>query len=127
VHALIITGKDADLKWISDPMNATGFAVNLIKAYSMDEAIRLIKAVKFDIVMYDINFSKETMQENLKMISALECKAPLILLTNKSEDASLKEALQSGADYHLIKNQQNFAALTDSFRSLLMKNIIHYN
>ena len=127
MHVLIITDREADLKWISEPMNATGFAVNIIKAYSMDEVIRLIAAIKFDIIMYDIGFSKDALRDNLRKISVMGCKAPLIVLTDNSGDISVKEALQSGADYHLVKGQQNFAAIAESFRSLLSKNSFHYN
>jgi len=127
MHALIIAEKQANTNWINNPFVATGLSVNIIKAHTMDEAVRLIMSVQFDLVMYDINFSEDLLSQNLKQISDICCDAPLVVLTNQLGDPLTKVALNSGANYHIVKDQFDLSLMAKSLKTMLLKNTFNYN
>ena len=93
----------------------------------MDEAVRLIMSVQFDLVMYDINFSEDFLSQNLKQISDICCDAPLVVLTNQLGDPLTKVALNSGANYHIVKDQFDLSLMAKSLKTMLLKNTFNYN
>ena len=127
MHALIISEEQANINWIKNPFVATGLSVNIIKAHTMDEALRLISSVQFDLVMYDLNFLKDSLSENLKQISDVCCNAPLVVLTEQLGDPLTKEALNSGANYHIVKDQFDLSSMAESLKTMLSKNTFSYN
>lgn len=120
MHALLILNEQSDLKWIDNPLTATGFSFNLVKAFSLSDALKLMATFRFDIVMYDVNFSLDAMSDNLKQISHARAKAPLVVLTNHLGDPLAKEALSAGANYHLVKDHHNLSLMAESLKLFLM-------
>lgn len=119
MHALLIVNEESDLKWIDDPLIATGFSFNLVKAFSMNEALELMTSICFDIVMYDVNFSQDNMSDHLKQISYVRAKTPIVVLTNHLGDPLAKQALSAGVNYHLVKDHHNLGLMVESLKSFL--------
>jgi DNA-binding NtrC family response regulator len=127
MHVLIITDRDTDLNWIDNSFVATGLAVNSIKAHNIVDATELMRSVKFDMVLYDLAFSQDSMTENLQQLTAEGYKMPLVVLTNKQGDPVAKEALKFGAIYHFVKDQFKLAVMAESFKTMLLKDTLSYN
>lgn len=119
VQALLIVNEQSDLKWIDDPLIATGFSFNLVKAFCINEALELMTSSHFDIVMYDVNFSQNNIADHLKQISFFRAKTPVVILTNHSGDPLAKEALNAGANYHIVKDHLNLGEMAESLKSFL--------
>lgn len=129
MHVLIIADRETDLEWINNSFTATGLVVNIINSSVISEAALLIRSIQFDMVLYDLTFSKECMSYNLKKIASdiNNNKTPLIVLTNKQGDPEAKEALKFGANAHLVKDQLKLTLMAESFKSILLKDTLNYN
>lgn len=127
MHALLIADEKSDLNWIDNPLVATGFSFNLVKAYSISEALELMTAIRFDIVMYDVDFSQEDMSEHLTSISRVKTKTPLVVLTNHLGDPMARKALNAGANYHLVKDHHNLGLMVESLKTFLSHSEFNYN
>ena len=127
MHILLIVDEKSDLNWIDNPLVATGFSFNLVKAYSISEALELMTSIRFDIVMYDVDFSQEYMSEHLTSISRVKTKTPLVVLTNHLGDPMARKALNAGANYHLVKDHHNLGLMVESLKSFLSHSEFNYN
>lgn len=124
MHILIITADYPNKQ--KTPFKAES-AISVIKAFSIDEAVRLISAVQFDLVFYDLAFPENFMSENLKQLSSICGRIPLVALADSMSDPAIKEALIFGADYHMAKDQLQFLSGVESFKVLLLKDAVNYN
>jgi len=127
MHVLIISDSNTNLQWVNAPLAATGLSVNVVNACSMQEAITLMSAIKFDMVLYDLSFSEKAMSENFKELTGFGVKIPLVVLTNNTGDPVAGEAIKHGATSHLVKDRLHISAMADAFKSILLQQQINYN
>jgi DNA-binding NtrC family response regulator len=127
MHVLIISNSNSNLQWVTAPLAATGLTVNTVNAYSMEEAITLMHAIKFDMVLYDLAFSEKVMSENFKKLTDLGTQIPLIALTDNTGDPNAGEAIKCGAISHLVKDRLQVSAMAETLKSILLQQQLNYN
>jgi len=128
MHVLTITNDATDLAWIKDPLTATGFSINMINAHSIIEASALLQSVKFDMVLYDLAFTDISFSDNLKAINTAGGKIPVVVLTEITGDLTANRAVKNGdAKTYMVKDRFQVGVMADSFKTILLKEQIHYN
>lgn len=127
MHVLIIADNDHRLEWIKSPLQATGLSINVIYAYSISEAMSLLRSVKFDMILYDLSFTEKGMGENFKRLQASGSKAPLVVLTETYGDPEAAQAIQFGAATHIVKDRQRVSVMAESFKNILLQRDLVYN
>lgn len=127
MHILTVSNDNTNLEWVKAPLTATGFCINLINALSITEAKMLLESVKFDLVLYDVAFAGMDLSENLKSLTGVGKKIPLIALTDKIGDPLAEKAVQNGAESYMVKDRNKIATMADSFKSIFFKERFYYN
>lgn len=74
-------------------------------ARSVSEALKLFKNNKFDVIVTDFEMPEIDGLVFLKTIRAQGNRVPLILFTGKGRERVAMDALNSGADFYLIKGE----------------------
>ncbi|MCX6699821.1 MAG: response regulator [Methanomicrobiales archaeon] len=79
--------------------------MTVTSARSVSEALKLVKNNKFDVIVTDFEMPDIDGLVFLKTLRAEGNRVPLILFTGKGRERVAMEALNSGADFYLIKGE----------------------
>jgi DNA-binding NtrC family response regulator len=104
--------------------NAEGVAFNLDWIKTYDTALEAIKCNRYDVYLIDYWLGARDGLELLREAVALDCKAPLILLTAVGDHEVDAEAMQAGAADYLVKGQISGSLLVRSIRHTLERSRI---
>ena len=104
---LIAEDEEALSKILKEELNSHGHDAKV--ARDGEEAMRLIRSFKPDIVLLDLVIPKKGGMQILEEMTAdTELKStPVIVLSNLAEDESIKKALSLGAADYFVKSQHS--------------------
>ncbi len=77
--------------------------VETAEAGDGSEALEMLKAQPFDLILLDWNMPKLTGIEALRALRAEGKRTPVIMVTTEAEKGRVLEAIKSGANDYLIK------------------------
>ncbi len=98
---ILLADDDMDLvDWLGYALQKNGYTV--LKAYHGDAALRMFEQELPDVVVLDLIMPRRGGIEVLAEIRK-RSQAPIIMLTNVSDEDKVVEALQSGADDYMVK------------------------
>lgn len=110
-HALVRAG-------IASLLRASGLAV-VAEAGDGDEAIRLTRELRPDLVLMDVRMPRRNGLEATRAIKAEWPDVKIVMLTVSDDEADLFEAVRSGAEGYLLKNvrEEEFTELLTRLRN----------
>ncbi|MBF0479128.1 MAG: response regulator [Candidatus Omnitrophica bacterium] len=118
IKVLVVEDNPADFRLVSEMLTEsvspffTIFHANLV-----DEAIKILRKDKFDIILLDINLPDSRGLEGLEKITLQEQGIPIIVLTGLNDQDVGLQAIQRQASDYLIKGEIN--------RNLLVRSILY--
>ena len=116
---LIIEDEDLILKALTEGFLRRGF--NIIKALDGDAGIEMIDKKRPDLVLLDLILPKVSGQEvllDMKKKGLIE-KIPVVVLTNVSDGATLKECMSLGAKEYIVKANFSFDDMEETINRVL--------
>ncbi len=116
---LIVEDEEFLIRTLEDNLTAEGYTVDIAK--NGDEAIGKIRKKKPDLVLLDILMPKKDgfyVLEKIKKNSEWKL-IPVIVLSNLGEDATIKRALEMGADDYFVKSQHPIQEVIEKVKDYL--------
>ena len=99
---------DDNLKFLSEMKTTLTSDFNVATAASAQNAMALMTAEAFDLVLLDYEMSDITGLEFLKILKRRYGDVPVIMLTGKSDSDTIIQTMQSGACDFVIKGSEDF-------------------
>jgi DNA-binding response OmpR family regulator len=118
---LLIVEDDSDLAdMYSTKFKSSGFSVDI--AHNGAEGYAMMKAEQPDLVLMDMLMPELSGIEAVRKAKADESvrHIPIIMLTNQSDDADLKAALEAGAHSYILKADLTPAEVVDKIKAILL-------
>jgi two-component system KDP operon response regulator KdpE len=101
IRILVVDDEPAIRRALRPPLLELGFQV--AEASRGEEALQLLRASKFDVVLLDINMPGIGGMETLRRIRAFAPRLPVLMLTVRDQEHDKVEALDLGADDYITK------------------------
>ncbi|HWR57762.1 MAG TPA: HD domain-containing phosphohydrolase, partial [Thermodesulfovibrionales bacterium] len=105
VRVLLIEDNPGDARLIEEMLKHSGAEYELQWAERLSTGIELLKANGFDVILLDLGLPDSRVPDTLRKLSAIESKAPVIVLTGLADEAIGAQAVKEGAQDYLIKGQ----------------------
>jgi len=100
--AILIVDDDASVRWaLNVTLHTLGF--NTSQASSGEEALLLVRASSFDVVLLDINMPGLNGLETCRQLRRLLPRIAILMLTVRDGEEDKVEALEAGADDYVTK------------------------
>ncbi len=119
--SIVLIAEDEDflIRTLEDNLVSEGYSVDV--ARNGDEAIEKIAKKKPDIILLDILMPKRDgfyVLEEIKKNPEWKL-VPVIVLSNLGEDATIKKALEMGADDYFVKSQHPIQEIIEKVKDYL--------
>jgi len=101
IRILLVDDESAIRRALRPPLVELGFQV--AEASRGEEALQMLRAAVYDVVLLDVNMPGIGGVETLRRIRAFAPRLPVIMLTVRDEEEDKVEALESGADDYVTK------------------------
>jgi two-component system KDP operon response regulator KdpE len=101
IRILLVDDESAIRRALRPPLVELGFEV--AEASRGEEALQLLRASVYDVVLLDVNMPGLGGVETLRRIRAFAPRLPVIMLTVRDGEEDKVEALESGADDYVTK------------------------
>jgi two-component system KDP operon response regulator KdpE len=101
IRILLVDDESVIRRALRPPLLQLGFQVT--EASRGEEALQVLRANPFDVVLLDINMPGIGGLETLRRIRALAPRLPVLMLTVRDAEEEKVEALESGADDYITK------------------------
>ncbi len=101
IRILLVDDESAIRRALRPPLTELGFQV--VEASRGEEALQLMLASVFDVVLLDINMPGIGGVETLRRIRSLAPRLPVLMLTVRDREEEKVEALELGADDYVTK------------------------
>ncbi|MGC9158159.1 MAG: response regulator transcription factor [Terracidiphilus sp.] len=101
IRILLVDDESAIRRALRPPLTELGFQV--VEASRGEEALQLLCASVFDVVLLDINMPGIGGVETLRRIRSLAPRLPILMLTVRDREEEKVEALELGADDYVTK------------------------
>lgn len=101
IRVLLVDDEPAIRRSLRLPLSELGFQV--LEASRGEEALHLIRASAFDVVLLDINMPGIGGMATLQRLRAFAPHLPILMLTVRDAEKDKVEALDSGADDYITK------------------------
>src|SRR6202035_1096059 len=101
IRILCVDDEPSIRRALRPPLLDLGF--QLVEASRGEEALQLLHAGAFDIVLLDINMPGIGGLETLRRIRAFAPRLPILMVTVRDREEEKVEALESGADDYVTK------------------------
>lgn len=117
INILIVEDNPADFRLVAELLKESVSPVFACKnAVRLDEALKMLKEDKFDIVLLDIGLPDSSGFNGLEKIFSMEPLIPIIILTGINDENIGIQALQKHAADYLVKGQINTSTFKRSIR-----------
>jgi signal transduction histidine kinase len=113
---LLVDDDDDDQILIRKYLNDVPFSYSLEWIDNYEQALKVILEVEHDVYLIDHYLGAQTGIELLRLVRERDCRAPMIILTGRSDDGLDIEALDAGATDYLEKKNLNSVTLGRSIR-----------
>ena len=101
IRILVVDDEPAIRRALRPPLVELGFQV--AEASRGEEALQLLRAAPYDVVLLDINMPGIGGIETLRRIRSFAPRLPVLMLTVRDEEEDKVEALELGADDYVTK------------------------
>jgi two-component system KDP operon response regulator KdpE len=101
IRILLVDDESAIRRALRPPLVELGFQV--VEASRGEEALQLMRAGAFDVVLLDVNMPGIGGIETLRRLRALAPRLPILILTVRDGEEEKVEALELGADDYITK------------------------
>src|SRR5271157_2018636 len=101
IRILVVDDESAIRRALRPPLLELGFQV--VDASRGEEALQMLRAGAFDVVLLDINMPGIGGIETLRRIRVFAPRLPILMLTVRDAEEEKVEALESGADDYVTK------------------------
>ncbi len=101
IRVLVVDDEPAIRRALRPPLVELGFYV--AEASRGEEALQVLRATAYDVVLLDINMPGIGGVETLKRIRAFAPRLPVLMLTVRDQEEDKVEALELGADDYVTK------------------------
>jgi len=101
IRVLLVDDEPAIRRSLRLPLQELGFQV--MEASRGEEALHLLRADSFDVVLLDINMPGIGGMKTLERLRALAPRLPILMLTVRDDEKDKVEALEKGADDYITK------------------------
>ena len=101
IRILLVDDESAIRRALRPPLVELGFQV--VEAWRGEEAIQMLRAGGFDVVLLDVNMPGIGGIETLRRIRTFAPRLPILMLTVRDAEAEKVEALELGADDYVTK------------------------
>jgi two-component system KDP operon response regulator KdpE len=101
IRILLVDDESAIRRALRPPLMQLGFQV--VEAWRGEEAIQMLRAGGFDVVLLDVNMPGIGGIETLRRIRAFAPRLPILMLTVRDAEEEKVEALELGADDYVTK------------------------
>ena len=101
IRILVVDDESAIRRALRPPLLELGFQV--AEAWRGEEALQLLRAGTFDVVLLDVNMPGIGGIETLRRIRAFAPRLPILMLTVRDQEEEKVEALDLGADDYVTK------------------------
>ncbi len=101
IRVLVVDDEPAIRRALRPPLIELGFAVT--EASRGEEALQVLRATAYDVVLLDINMPGIGGIETLRRIRAFAPRLPVLVLTVRDQEEDKVEALDTGADDYVTK------------------------
>jgi len=101
IRILLVDDESAIRRALRPPLLELGFQV--VEASRGEEALQMLRAGAFDVVLLDVNMPGIGGIETLRRIRAFAPRLPVLILTVRDQEEDKVEALEIGADDYVTK------------------------
>ena len=101
IRVLLVDDEPAIRRSLRLPMQELGFQI--AEASRGEEALHLVRADSFDVVLLDINMPGIGGMKTLERLRAMAPRLPILMLTVRDDEKDKVEALEMGADDYITK------------------------
>ena len=101
IRVLVVDDEPAIRRALRPPLVELGFSVT--EASRGEEALQVLRATAYDVVLLDINMPGIGGIETLRRIRAFAPRLPILMLTVRDQEEDKVEALDTGADDYVTK------------------------
>jgi two-component system, OmpR family, KDP operon response regulator KdpE len=101
IRVLLVDDESAIRRALRTPLDALGF--HTVEASRGEDALHLVRAENFDVVLLDINMPGIGGMKTLERLRAAYPRLPILMLTVRDEEQDKVEALECGADDYITK------------------------
>lgn len=101
IRILVVDDESAIRRALRPPLLELGFQV--AEASRGEEALQLLRAAAYDVVLLDVNMPGIGGIETLRRIRAFAPRLPILMLTVRDQEEDKVEALELGADDYVTK------------------------
>jgi two-component system KDP operon response regulator KdpE len=101
IRILLVDDESAIRRALRPPLLELGFQV--VEASRGEEALQMLRAGVFDVVLLDVNMPGIGGLETLRRIRAFAPRLPVLILTVRDQEEDKVEALELGADDYVTK------------------------
>ncbi|MCB4791519.1 MAG: GAF domain-containing protein [Elusimicrobia bacterium] len=117
MNILIIDDNSGDVRLVSEMLKeSSAQIIKIPSAGSIAEGLKLLKEVKFNAILLDLNLPDSHGFEGLNKLTALYPDLPIIMLTSQEDESTGTLALKNNAADYLSKNHLNADLLLRSIR-----------
>lgn len=122
LRILLVEDSRAEALFIERTLSQAGAHVyRLRRAQTVREAVELVEAADFDIILLDLGLPDATGFSGLQTLQEAAPKAPIIILTGSSNPSYEQEAVELGAQDYLLKDLASVSALTRAMRHAVQR------
>ena len=117
INTLLVEDNPADAMLVSEMLKeCVGLSFRMTHAVRIDEALKILKGEKFDVVLLDLNLPDSRGLDGIEKITAQEPMVPVIILTGHDDETLGLQAVRKHAGDYLVKGQINSNILVRSIR-----------
>lgn len=117
MQLLLIEDNPGDERLLSEMLKEIGSArISMTAVASLDEALRIIGYVVFDLILLDLNLPDSEGLETFRRIQEAAPDVPAVVLSGMDDEDIAVGAVQAGAQDYLIKGEVDGKLLVRSLR-----------
>ncbi len=118
-HVLIVEDEDFLIRTLEDNLVAEGYTTDI--AVNGEEAVEKVRKKKPNLILLDILMPKE---DGFYVLGEIKKNPewkliPVIVLSNLEKDATIKRALEMGADDYFVKSQHPIQEIIEKVKDYL--------
>lgn len=117
-RALIVDDEKPLARALELKLTHEGFEAQVV--HNGVDAIKSLKAEKFDIVLLDLIMPEEDGFEVLKAMKSLKINIPIIISSNLSQEEDIERAKLLGAVDYFVKSDTTLAEIVDKIKVYLV-------
>lgn len=111
VRVLLVEDSATDAMILDLAIQSTGFCASIKMASTAREARQLLRTEEFDIVFTDLQLPDSDGIRTIREMLWVAASVPLVVVSANDDDVLAEQAIQAGAQDHLVKGQYARAAL----------------